>query len=326
MSNLLEKFGLIVEHSKTDVFYFNRSQSAFNPPPLNLTSLEGTILWPKNTWKYLGFIFDRKLLFYQHVNFYSNKAMSMVKYIKILNNSNCGINPTQKHLLYRTCALPIILYRFQLWFYNHISMLYHLKMLGKMQRRATIWILGTFKTSLSFSIKAIIELISIKLYLQKLGRRLQLQVHLLSLNHLIWSLIDLSYSAFMTQHPISLDSLTRCQQFLIKSHLVNTNNRFNRIFSSFTSLHSKLSSSYRIINNFSDHFVFNLYSKQKDNRAYAHQLDNMVIEASSSSSITIVVTDASIKNNVAIPILLWFKTQSVKSRNNSCIEWYKRTR
>jgi len=48
MLNLLEKFGLIVEHSKTDVFYFNRSQGTFNPPPLNLTPLGGTILQPKN--------------------------------------------------------------------------------------------------------------------------------------------------------------------------------------------------------------------------------------------------------------------------------------
>ena len=165
MSNLLEKFGLIVEHSKTDVFHFNRSQSTFSPPPLNLTPLEGTILWPKNTWKYLGFIFDRKLLFHQHINFYFNKTMSTVKYIKILSNSNCGINPTQKHPFYRTCVLPIILYGFQLWFYNHIPTLYHLKILGKIQRRAAIWILGAFKTSLSFSIKAIVGLISIKLYL-----------------------------------------------------------------------------------------------------------------------------------------------------------------
>ena len=227
----------------------------------------------------------------------------MVKYIKILGNSNCGINPTQKRLFYRTCVLPIMLYRFQLWFYNCIPTLYHLKILGKIQRRATIWILEAFKTFLSFSIKAIVGLISIKLYLQKLDRRLQLQVHSLSLNHLIRSLIDSSYSAFMTQHPTSLDSLTRCQQFLIKSHLVDINNRFNGIFPSFTPLHSEISPSYRIIDNFSDYFLFNLHSKQKDNRACAHQLDNMVIEVSSSSSTTIVVTDTNIKNNVATSIL-----------------------
>jgi len=88
MTKLLKKFGLIVEHSKTEVFHFNKSHGVFNPPPLDLMPIEGTILWPKNTWKYLGFIFDRKLSFHQHVNFYSNKVMSTVKCMKILSNSN----------------------------------------------------------------------------------------------------------------------------------------------------------------------------------------------------------------------------------------------
>jgi len=131
MTKLLEKFGLIVEHSKTEVFYFNRSHSIFNLPPLDLMPIGGTILQPKNTWKYLGFIFDRKLSFHQHVDFYSNKAMSMVKCMKILGNSNWGINPLQKHLLYKLCVLPIMLYRFQLWFYNYALLLYPLKILEK---------------------------------------------------------------------------------------------------------------------------------------------------------------------------------------------------
>ena len=114
LTKLLKKFGLIVKHSKTEVFYFNRSQSIFNPPPLDLSSIGGTILQPKNTWKYLGFIFDRKLSFHQHVDFYLNKVMSTVKYMKILSNSNQSINLSQKCLLYRTCILLIVLYGFQL--------------------------------------------------------------------------------------------------------------------------------------------------------------------------------------------------------------------
>jgi len=44
ISNLLKKFSLIVEHSKTEVFHFNRSQDVFNLPPLNLSPIGGTIL------------------------------------------------------------------------------------------------------------------------------------------------------------------------------------------------------------------------------------------------------------------------------------------
>ena len=118
LTNLLEKFSLVVEHSKTEIFHFNRSHGIFNPPPLNLSPLGGNILWLNDSWKYLGFIFNRKLTFHQHVNFYAKKSISTVKYMKILGNSNCGINSLQKCLLYRTCILPIAFYGFQLWFYN----------------------------------------------------------------------------------------------------------------------------------------------------------------------------------------------------------------
>jgi len=41
---LLEKFGLVVEHSKTEIFHFNRFQGTFNPPPLDLSPLGGSVL------------------------------------------------------------------------------------------------------------------------------------------------------------------------------------------------------------------------------------------------------------------------------------------
>ena len=58
LSKLLNSFSLIIKHSKTEIFHFNRSQSVFNPPPLDLFPLGGLILQPKDSWKYLGFIFD----------------------------------------------------------------------------------------------------------------------------------------------------------------------------------------------------------------------------------------------------------------------------
>ena len=34
MTNLLDKFGLVIEYSKTEVFHFSRSHGPFNPLPL----------------------------------------------------------------------------------------------------------------------------------------------------------------------------------------------------------------------------------------------------------------------------------------------------
>ena len=134
-------------------------------PPLNLTPLGGPILCPKDSWKYLGFFFDRKLTFRQHLDFYLNKALSTVKCMKLLGNSSQEITPLQKRQLYRYCILSIALYGFQLWFYNKAPMLYHMKLLNKMQRRVAIWILDTFKTSPSEGIEALADIIPIKFYL-----------------------------------------------------------------------------------------------------------------------------------------------------------------
>jgi len=80
-------------------------------------------------------------------------------------------------------------------------------------------------------------------------------------------------------------------------------NRFNGIFPSFTPLHSELSPGHRVIDNFSNQLVFNLHSKQNDDKTHTQQLDNMIIKSSNSLSTTIVVTDASIKNDTATSIL-----------------------
>jgi len=45
-------------------------------------------------------------------------------------------------------------------------------------------------------------------------------------------------------------------------------------------------------------FSIFVHDKGKDNKSHAHQLDNMVLESSSSPSTTIIVSNVSIKNNV----------------------------
>ena len=270
MSNLLDKFSLIVKHSKTEVFHFSRSHGLFNPLPLDLSPLGGPILSPKNSWKYLGFIFDRKLTFHQHINFYSNRALSSVKYMKLLGNSSRGITPLQKHLLYRCCILPIALYGFQLWFYHHALLLYLLKALGKIQRRVTIWILGAFKTSPSEGIEVITSLIPIKLHLQKLRGRVQLRALSLPSNHIIHTLMDSLFRSPHNHHPSSLSNFTNYQRKNIKGHLVNTNNRSHGLFPAFSSTHPELSPGFRIIDIFSGRFSFNLYMKGKSDKLHIH--------------------------------------------------------
>ena len=132
----------------------------------------------------------------------------MVKYMKLLVNSLYDITLTQKHLLYRCCVLPITLYGYQLWFYKSTPLLYYMKILGKMQRRAAIWILGAFKTSSMEGIEAIAGIIPIKLHLQKLASRSQLYPLILPSSHLVRTLIDDPSNLPIQQHPNLLNTLT----------------------------------------------------------------------------------------------------------------------
>ena len=101
-----------------------------------------------------------------------------------------------------------------------------------------------------------------------------------------------------------LSFLTSYQCTLIKGYLVDIDNRFNKVFSSFVSLHSKFSPGNRVINNFSDQFPFNLFNKQKDDNLKVHiqLLDNMVIKLSSIPSNVLIIMDTSVKYNIVMSI------------------------
>jgi len=303
LSNLLNSFGLVVEHSKTEIFHFSRSHGSFNPPPLDLSSIGGPILRPKESWKYLGFIFDRKLTFHKHIDFYANKAISTVKCMKLLGNSNRGINPLQKRLLYRCCALPIALYGFQLWYYNKAPLSYHMKILNKMQRRAAIWILGAFKTSPQEGIEALAGLMPIRFHLLKISNRSLIRPMKLPTNHILNNLLDDTPPSVQSPNPHKIGTLTNRQKSF-KGHLNDAHSKVLGIFPSFSPLDPELSPGSRIVDSFSDRISFNLTNKKVENpnNKRSQELDELVINLSSNSQSALVVTDASIKNDIATSI------------------------
>jgi len=71
------------------------------------------------------------------------------------------------------------------------------------------------------------------------------------------------------------------------------------IFPAFSPLHLELFLGSRIVDNFPDQFSFNLANKGKNDKLHFQQLDNIVLQSSSSPSMAIIVTDASIKNIIA---------------------------
>ena len=87
ISSLFRQFSLVIKYNKSEVFNFSRLTKNFNPPLLDLRPLGGTILKQKDTWQYLELFVNRKLLFYHHTHYYANKALSIIKSMKMLYNS-----------------------------------------------------------------------------------------------------------------------------------------------------------------------------------------------------------------------------------------------
>ena len=189
MSKILLNAGLVMEHSKTELFHFTRAR---HPPNLfiDLSSVRGPIISPKLIWQYLGFYFDYRLNFNYHMHFYATKCLFTLSAMKILENSSKGLLSIQKQLLYRTCVLSIVLYGFQLWFFKGAPTVKNITELKKMQQRAALCITGVFQTSPSKSIEAIVGLIPITLYLHKLNGRHYLCYASIPPSHAINSLLD----------------------------------------------------------------------------------------------------------------------------------------
>jgi hypothetical protein len=98
ITDLFTDFGLVMEHSKTELFNFDKKTNADNPS-INLgfaPFTSSTPLIPKKIWRYLGFYFDCILTFRDHVKYYATKSISAAKCMRILGNSSRGLSPKQK--------------------------------------------------------------------------------------------------------------------------------------------------------------------------------------------------------------------------------------
>ena len=225
----------------------------------------------------------------------------MVKCMRLLGNLFWGINPIQKQLLYRCYVLPIVLYEFQLWFYNKAPLLYLVKILRKMQRRAAIWILKAFKTLPMDGLETITGLIPIKFHVQKLASRSQLWYAALPKNHLIKSLIDDPHNLLIKHSSHSINLFTNCQKSNIKDYLIDSNNKLFGVFPSFFPLNPEFILGSRVVDIFPDQFSFNL-AKGINNNSCIQQVDEMTLRSLSSPNTAIVITDASVKNDIATSI------------------------
>ena len=86
---------------------------------------------------------------------------------------------------------------------------------------------------------------------------------------------------------------------------VNSNNRLNGILPPFDTSHKELSSGFHLVDNFPNHFSFHTVNRQDKEIKSAHirKLDRIFEDSCLDSKTVLVISDASIKNDVATSIL-----------------------
>ena len=147
-------------------------------------------------------------------------------------------------------------------------------------------------------------LIPIKSHLQKIAKRSQICPFKLPKNHILNNLLDDSPHQSNSFNSHNMGFLTNWQKVLTKGHLINLKFKSYGIFPSFSPLDPKFAPGYHIIDNFSNHFSFNLANKKEKekNNHHTQELDEMVLQNSLVPNTTLVITDVSIKNDIAMSI------------------------
>jgi Reverse transcriptase (RNA-dependent DNA polymerase) len=202
MHQAFEAIGLVLEHSKSEAFHFSRVRANLALPiDLGFAPHTGdSPLRPKDTWRYLGFFFDRKLSFREHIRFYSTKALTTVNAMGMLGNSVRGLTPMQKRLLYPSCVVPMMTYGLRLWYFKGARVQGSIKALSQVQARAVRWITGCFHTT-----PGGMESLGGLLLLCRLSERGALRVALLADSHPLRTILGERSLGSAPPHGLGLD-------------------------------------------------------------------------------------------------------------------------
>ena len=114
-------------------------------------------------------------------------------------------------------------------------------------------------------------------------------------------MLESKYSTIDNNHCLLLKRLTSKQQLNVKSPIVDANNKLNRIFNSFNPFSCNFSLGNRLINIFPSHFSFYLSDRKNIESKKAHmcKLNKLILQMSVDPRTAVIVSDVSIKNQVA---------------------------
>ena len=152
----------------------------------------------------------------------------------------------------------------------------------------------------TLGVEVIVGLLPIHLYLKKLFGRFLLWLFFLLSNHIIHSILSSNGLQEHKSHITSIDHLMAKQRIKLKSPLIDADDKHNEIFLSSSFFNDEFISGKCLVNTFSDHFSFHPHTLNI--QKHMENLEEITIRASSNPFSSIIMSDTSIKNQVATSI------------------------
>ena len=109
------KWKIKINHAKTQAIIFPYNKSPKRSPRRNLV-FNTDIITLQSQVKYLGVIFDQKLLFKQHIQIACDKAIKSFRALWPLLNRRSALNQENKNLLYKCVIRPTLSYGSPVWY------------------------------------------------------------------------------------------------------------------------------------------------------------------------------------------------------------------
>jgi ribonuclease HI len=106
LNNFFAKIGLSVSEKKSEIMIFSRKHS---DPEAQIT-LNGTPLKLSNTFRYLGVVFDRKLLWNAHIKYILQKCSTRINFLRSMAGVSWGSHPDIMIILYKGLVRSVLEY------------------------------------------------------------------------------------------------------------------------------------------------------------------------------------------------------------------------
>jgi hypothetical protein len=180
----------------------------------------------------------------------------MVQAMGMLGNSNRGLLPMQKYLLYRTCILPVATYGYRLWYHDKAKVKGLMSSLSRMQRWAALWIIGAFRMSPMGGCEAIAGLILIHLHIHRLADWSSFRASMLAAFHPLRTLLGPGRSMAAEPHTQSIYHMTAVKQTKVKSSLMEVNSKMLDVGEVFEPLCPELAPGRRFMDHFLERVTF----------------------------------------------------------------------